>query len=75
MGWLENGETPPGEGARRAPTESVPNEEACQFPRRKASLFPANPISYKVKDLKNLKLSVQAKEAIIEKMCDCKTTN
>ncbi|ARI75953.1 hypothetical protein HM131_03515 [Halobacillus mangrovi] len=39
---MENGETPAGEGGRRDPTRSEATEEACQFPRRKASCFPAN---------------------------------
>ncbi|ARI75836.1 hypothetical protein HM131_02905 [Halobacillus mangrovi] len=43
---MENDETPVGEGPRRDPTESAANEEARQFPHRKASYFPSIPNAY-----------------------------
>ncbi|ARI78058.1 hypothetical protein HM131_14890 [Halobacillus mangrovi] len=54
--WWENDETPAGEGARRDPAGSALTEEASQFPRRKASYFPAMPPLFKATDLQYLQI-------------------
>ncbi|ARI78879.1 hypothetical protein HM131_19525 [Halobacillus mangrovi] len=48
MGWMENDETPAGEGPRRDPTGSAANEEACQFPPQESESFSSQPYAYYV---------------------------
>ncbi|WP_422188476.1 hypothetical protein [Halobacillus sp.] len=63
LGWWGNEETPAGEGARRDSAGIETTEEACQFPRRKATYFPTIPTPFNVKDPIVSKLSLQVSGA------------
>ncbi|ARI77171.1 hypothetical protein HM131_10125 [Halobacillus mangrovi] len=70
---MENSETPAGEELRRDPTLSAAKEEARQFPRRKASCFPANLTLITQRPLHISKLSLQDNEAyLLERVNPCR---
>ncbi|ASF41202.1 hypothetical protein CEH05_19350 [Halobacillus halophilus] len=67
LGWWGNEETRAGEGARRDPTGSETTEEACQFPRRKATYFPTSLPLFNVTAPFILKMSLKQTEASLLK--------